>query len=117
MLDLLLLYFFVEYLGWGEVFAASVSFIVAITVNYVFSRNVVFTETERGILHGYSLFVIIALVSLGFVSVLMYVAVNILAYNYLSSRIIIAGLVGLWTYSANYFFNFRIHDQIDYLKK
>jgi putative flippase GtrA len=39
---------------------------------------------------------------------LMYVFVDMLGFDYIFSRVIIAGVVGMWNYLMNLYFNFRV---------
>lgn len=109
LFDLLLLFIFVDYFGMGEVGAAGIAFLIAVTINYFISRKFVFAETERKAMSGYMIF--IGFAGLGFVAVtsLMYLCVEVLEYNYLVSRIIIAAFVGIWNYLNNLYFNFKVH--------
>lgn len=110
ILDMLMLYTLVEFFHMWEVAAAALSFTVAVSINYTFSRRHVFFESERGMVSGYVYFVGVAALGLVMVSSLMYLAVDVWHIQYLLARTVIAGLVGAVGYAINYFFNFRMHE-------
>lgn len=107
-LDLVLLFLFTDALGWPPVLSAAVAFIIAVSLNYILSRYFVFKGTTRGFTAGHVGFLIIALSRLGIVTGMMHVLVNILAWNYLLSRIFIALFTGIWNYLLNLYFNFKV---------
>lgn len=107
-LDLVLLFLFTDALGWPPVLSAAVAFVLAVSLNYVLSRYFVFKGTTRGFAAGYAGFLVIALSGLGIVTGMMHVFVDILAWNYLLSRISIALFTGIWNYLLNLYFNFRV---------
>ena len=108
--DLALLFLFSEFLHWNYVLAAGVAFVIAVSVNYVLSRRYVFAGTLRSVHAGYAIFLLIAGVGLGLVTSLMYVCVYALGMNPFLSRVLIAGVVGLWNYVMNLYVNFRVHE-------
>ncbi|MEK7509416.1 MAG: GtrA family protein [Patescibacteria group bacterium] len=107
-LDLALLFLFTDYLGIYYVLSAGIAFVVAVSFNYALSRRFVFTGTLRSVHGGYVIFLLIAGVGLVLVMGLMYVCVDVLGFNYILSRIFIAGVVGFWTYFMNLYMNFRV---------
>ncbi len=107
-LDLALLFFLTDVLGVYYVFSAGIAFAIAVSLNYWLSREHVFPETERALESGYVIFLAIAGVGLFTVMGLMYLAVDVLGFSYILSRIIIAGFVGLWTYGMNLYVNFKV---------
>lgn len=107
-LDLALLFFFTDVLGVYYVFSAGLSFAIAVSINYWLAREHVFPETMQSFDTGYLLFVVIAGAGLCAVMGLMYLAVDVLGFGYIVSRIVIAGFVGLWTYGMNLYVNFNV---------
>jgi putative flippase GtrA len=113
-LDLILLFVLTDWIGINYLVSAALSFGLAITVNYYFSRNYVFPESEQKTLRGYFWFIVIALSGMAFVVGMMYILVTKLAVYYILARIMVAGITGLWNYFLNLYFNFRvagIHDK------
>ncbi len=108
LLDLLLLFIFVDYFEASYVSAASASFLIAVSVNYFISRHFVFKGTLRSVGRGYVNFILIALAGLIIIAVGMYVLTSILAVHYLLARITIAGMTGLWNYLMNLYVNFKV---------
>lgn len=108
ILDLMLLYIFTDLFLWNYILSAGVAFIVAVSVNYYFSRKLVFKGTLRSVHSGYGIFLIITGVGLVAVTGLMFVFVDMFLWNYLLSRVVIAGIVGLWNYLMNLYVNFQV---------
>ncbi len=108
LFDLFLLYFFIDFLKIYYVYATATAFGIAVSINYVLSRRFVFHGTLRSAHAGYGIFILIALVGLGAVTGLMVFFVEVLHMNYFPSRIIIAGMVGMWNYLMNLYVNFKV---------
>lgn len=108
LFDLLLLYVLIDYVGIYYVYATAAAFGIAVSINYVLSRRYVFKGTLRSVHSGYGIFLMIALAGLLAVTGLMVVFVEILHMHYLPSRIIIAGMVGMWNYFMNLYVNFKV---------
>ena len=108
VLDLILLYLLVEIGSLLYGVAASISFVIASSVNYVLSRTYVFQGTVRDMQTGYALFVFIGFVGLGMVVMGMYVFVEYFAFHYIVARILVGGFVGLWNYAMNLYVNFKV---------
>jgi len=107
-LDLAILYLLTDVFGWHYVLSAGIAFLVAVSINYALSRKVVFRGTERSAHHGYAIYLGITAVGLGAVMGLMALLVGALGWHYLSSRVIVAGAVGIWNYLMNLYVNFRV---------
>ena len=105
--DLLLLYFFVEFLKINYLIATIIAFIIAVSLNYYFNRKYTFSFTKSNYTKAYLVFMIIDGICLGIISLSMYTFVDILGYNYFISRIIIAGFIGLFNYALHWFITFR----------
>lgn len=108
LFDLLLLYIFTDILGVGYVTSAGVSFLIAVSCNYLLSRKLVFSETTRGHREGYVYFLAIALSGLALVTGSMYILVEYLGVHYLVARVFVSGVTGIWNYTMNLLFNFKI---------
>lgn len=108
LLDLGLLFFFIDTLKWPSVFAAAVSFFVAVSLNYSISRAWIFRGSEKPELSRMSGFLLISLVGLGIVSGGMYIFNSLLEIHYLVSRLLVASLTGFWNYLINLYINFRV---------
>lgn len=106
--DLLLLALLKESLGFHYLLSAAVAFAVAVSINYVISRSVVFKGTLRPFRSGYLIFAGVAGISLVAVTILMAICVEALGFDYLFARLMVACLVGLWSYLMNLFVNFKV---------
>jgi putative flippase GtrA len=107
-LDLAMLFLLTDGVGIHYLLSACIAFVLAVSINYCLSRRHVFSQTSRPFASGYAYFFGIALVGLGAIVGLMYVAVDVLGFHYLASRIAVAGAVGIWTYFMNLYLNFRV---------
>lgn len=111
LLDLFLLFVFIDVLQYNYIFSAGVAFLIAVSINYVVSRNYVFSGTLRETKTGYFYFVLIVLAGLLTVLGGMYILVTVLNFNYLISRLCIALTTGIWNYLMNLFVNFKVAGQ------
>lgn len=107
-LDLLLLFILVEVFLVHQVLASAVAFFVAVSINYVLSRQYVFKTTLRGVKVGYLNFIIIAFVGLLIVTGGMYVLTILLSVHFLIARVLVAGVTGFWNYLMNLYVNFKV---------
>lgn len=110
-LEFLLLYTLVEFFFWNEVIAATCSLILALFVNYVVSRKLVFKETTRTFSKGLLIFFGFAAINITLVTLCMFIAVEVLEHNYLISRLIIGLFFGGVTYLNNLYFNFKVNEK------
>lgn len=108
LFDLLLLSLFIGVLHWNPAGAAGFAFLIAVSINYVLSRRFVFKGTLRSVHAGYGGFLAIAGCGLLIVTVGMHGLVNVLGWNYLLSRVLIALVTGTWNYLLNLYVNFRV---------
>lgn len=108
LFDLLLLFILTEVFFLNYLHSAAVAFLIAVSINYVLSRCLVFKGTTRGPLSGYANFFIIAGLGLLFVTVSMYVLVELYGVYYVLARVVVAAVTGVWNYLMNLFFNFKV---------
>lgn len=108
LFDLLLLSIFIGVFKWDAAASAGLGFLIAVSINYVISRRFVFKGTLRSVHAGYGGFLLIAGCGLLIVTLGMHWLVNVLAWNYLVSRVLIALLTGTWNYLLNLYVNFRV---------
>ncbi len=106
-LDVGLLWIFVEKLGLSYLVAATIAFLVAMTLHYILSRLWVFSESRRGMASGYVYFLANAgiglVVTLGAFAALM----AITGLHYLIARIFASVAGGLIVFGLNAVFNFK----------
>jgi putative flippase GtrA len=111
LFDLALLFLFIDFLGMHHVVAAGAAFLIAVSCNFLISRRFVFQGTSRPPGKSYAAFLLIAGTGLVAVAGLMYVAVDLFGLHYLVSRVLIAGVVGMWNYLMNLYMNFKVVGQ------
>lgn len=108
LLDLGLLFVLIDFFGVHYAVAAAVSFIIAVSINYALSRRHVFKGSDQRVSISYTIFITVAGVGLVLVVGLMYLAVDVFEFNYIVSRIIIAGFVGMWSYLLHLYLTFQV---------
>jgi putative flippase GtrA len=108
MLDLVLLWTMVEKLGVNYLVATGSAFLIAVSINYLVSRKIVFNITKTKLVSGYINFIVIAtfgiILTTGSVAVLTY----LFGFYYLFARILTAGMVGIFNYILNLRYNFKV---------
>lgn len=110
-LELLLLRVFLYNLHFPAFLGAGVAFLIAETISHIVVRKYVFSETTRSPYVSYILYLSIAGASLIFVSFSMHILVEIYHFNPFLSRIGIGIFTGIWNFSMNLFFNFKVAHQ------
>lgn len=88
--------------------AAAIAFLIAVSINYLLSRRLVFKGTTRAQSSGYMYFLMIAAFGMLLVTLGMYVLVEKWGMYYMISRVLISCVTGIWNYTMNLFFNFRV---------
>lgn len=108
LFDLILLFFFIDTLHWLPAFAAGLSFLLAVSINYFVSQAWVFKGSQKQHVSLASGFFAVSLMGLGIVSLGMYIFTSVFHLHYLVARIIIASFTGFWNYLVNLHYNFRV---------
>ena len=103
-----LLFVFIDFFKMQYLVATAVAFVIAVSINFALSRSVAFRETERSIPVSYIGFLGIGTVALFVIMFSMYVAVDVFAFNYFVSRILIAIIVGFCNYLFNLYQTFNV---------
>lgn len=106
--DLVLIYLFTEYAQMPYYASTFVGFLIAVSVNYVLSRRIVFSKTERRYHHGYAYFLALAVLAGATITGLVFVLVSFGGLPYLVARIMVGGFTGIVNYLLNLHFNFRV---------
>jgi putative flippase GtrA len=106
--DVAILFLFIDVFNMHYLLATGLAFVIAVSINYLITRRYVFSKTTRAFHHGYIAFLSIA--GFGMVSVLslMTLFVEVLQWNYIVSRVLIACVIGTINYLLNLFFNFKV---------
>ena len=108
VLDLGLLYLFNDFFNLNYLFSAGVASLISVSINYYFARKILFSKTNRKFDHGYYYFILITGIGLIFIILLMALLVEVFNLDPFTSRISIAGVIGMWNYLMNLFFNFKM---------
>ena len=108
LFDLGLLYLLVRGAHMDYLVATIVAFLVANALSYFLARRLVFAGTKRGLRAGLIYFLAIAALSAFAVALLMWLAVGVLHFEVILSRIGAASIVGVGGYLLNLMVNFRV---------
>jgi putative flippase GtrA len=111
ILDLFLLWIFVEMIGLSYIIAAPIAFILAASINYTISRKWVFRGSKRSLHFGYLYFLKFAFLGAAITTLLMFLIITKTTFNLFTSRAIVASLVGIGNYLANLYLNFKVAGQ------
>lgn len=108
ILDLGLLYCLVHFGKVPYLAGTSISFLIAISLNYYISRQIVFPQSETKHTQGYTRFIGYACGALLLTLLFMYISVTILSASFIIARIVVSGIVGVLTYLLNLYTNFKV---------
>ncbi|MEK7511269.1 MAG: GtrA family protein [Patescibacteria group bacterium] len=106
--DLLLLAFVIEVGNVPYYTAVPICFAIAVSINYLISRHVVFHGTTRNFHTGYLYFLLSAAGGAVLTTSGVAVLIEFLGVHYLPARLAVAGVVGIANYLLNLHFNFRV---------
>ena len=108
LFDLAMLFIAVHFFKIPYYIATPCTFLIAVTCNYLISRKLVFTGTERGLYRGYANFAAVALFAAFITTSLVGGLVSLFGLYYLAARILVAGIVGMGNYLFNLYINFKV---------
>jgi putative flippase GtrA len=108
LFDLGLLFLLVRAIHLDYLVATIVAFLVANGLSYFLARWLVFDGTKRGLSAGFVYFLVIAALSAFAVTLMMWLAVSVLHFDVILSRIGAAGVTGVGGYLLNLMLNFRV---------
>lgn len=103
----LALMFLLRACGVSSALAAGLAFLVAVSLNYLISRHVVFHGTERPLGHGYALFIGMALAG-ALLTAVGVQALLPLGLPLLAVRLLVSLPIGLLNYTFNLYVNFAV---------
>jgi len=110
LVDLSLLYIFTEYLHLWYIWSATLSFLITAVVNYTIQKYWTFKNDSRQIFRQLTIFIIIQVIGLILNNVLLYCLVEFVGLWYILAKIIAAGLVLIWNFSAGKTFVFNVSE-------
>jgi putative flippase GtrA len=94
LLDLVLLWFFIEYTGMHYILAVVISFLISVSIQFLLIRYVFFRITHTSLAVSYTQFTAISTSGLILVTISVATAVEIFATPYILARIIAASITG-----------------------
>ena len=109
LLDLLLLFFFIDYFALRPEIGAVISFLLTGLLGYAFERYFIFQSQTRDFRSGFVLYLSIVLVGALLVYVGMLLLTHILMVHFMIARVAVAVLSGAWDYFMNFYVNFQVH--------
>lgn len=106
--DLVLIWIMTELFGVPYQVSTALGFLIAVSINYLLARKLVFKGTERRIHHGYLYFILFAGGGALLISGAVTFLVSFFALHYMTARILVACVVGVANYLFNLHVNFRV---------
>jgi putative flippase GtrA len=110
-LDLALMFLLRAAFGMEASRAAALSFLAAVSVNYLVSRHLVFAGTARKLAHGYGLFIGGALLGATLTGLGVALLTTLTAWPLLVIRFAVSMPIGLLNYLFNLYVNFKVAGQ------
>lgn len=110
-IDLASLYLFVEYFKIPVISASVISFILAVTNNFLFNKIWTFRNKSKNYRKLYIKFLIVSLVGLGLTVMSMHIMVNIIGIWYMFAKALTSLIVLTWNFLANKFWTFRLTEK------
>lgn len=108
VIDLGLLYIFVEYGKIPILLAATLSFVFAVFVSFFLHKFFTFKVRDGNAFRQYAKFFLTSCVGLGLNTLILYVLVYKVGIWYIFAKIIAAGFVFIWNFSVNRYWTFHI---------
>ena len=108
LIDIALLYVFVEWAGIDYRLGAGLAFLIAVSINYFFSRAHVFVGTSRPLTSGYALFISLAMIGALCTALATWAFVSFFGMYYMVSRVLVGAILGFGTYTLNASFIFNV---------
>ncbi len=105
-IDFGITFLFKEKLKVQKYLSNSIGFITAASSNYFLNRIWTFHSEDPQILIEYSQFMIISLIGLAINTLVLWLIVSKLKWNFYFSKLLAIGVVTLWNFGANAFITF-----------
>lgn len=99
-------YLFKEKARLQKYLANALGFMLAASTNYFFNRIWTFQSENPQILVEYSEFILISFIGLGLNTLILWLIISRLKWNFYLSKLFAIGFVTLWNFFANAFFTF-----------
>ncbi len=111
VIDIGSLYIFVEYLGIEVIVGTVMSFLLAVTNNFVLNKSWTFKNKSSNYRKLYIKFFLVSLVGLGLTVASMYVLVEIFLIWYILAKALTSLLVLTWNFLANKLWTFKLREK------
>lgn len=112
-IDLGSLYLLVDFLHFHVLFAAAVSFVLAVVNNFILNKYWTFQNRSSNIRKQFIKFLLVSIIGLILTEMFMAIFVYGLMIWYMASKLITSGLVLTWNFLANKYWTFK--DRIYYV--
>ncbi len=96
-----------EHFKWNKYIASTLGFIFAATTNYIINRVWTFESTNPQWQAEFSKFLLFSLAGLALNNFFIYLFHGKLKLNFYGAKFIATGLVFIWNFTVNFFFNFK----------
>lgn len=110
-IDLVSLFIFVEYFLLPVIPATVLSFLLAVTNNFIFNKIWTFKNKSKNYRKLYVKFLIVSVVGLGLTVASMYIMVNVIGIWYMFAKAFTSLIVLTWNFLANKLWTFRLSEQ------
>ena len=105
-IDFGITYLFKEKVNLQKYLSNAIGFTAAASSNYFFNRIWTFHSDNPQVLVEYSQFMIISLIALGINTLILWLIVSHLKWNFYFSKLIAIGVVTIWNFIANAYITF-----------
>jgi len=105
-IDFGITYLFKEKVKLQKYLSNAIGFTAAASSNYLFNRIWTFHSDNPQVLVEYSQFMIISLIALGINTLILWLIVSHLKWNFYFSKLIAIGVVTIWNFIANAYITF-----------
>ncbi len=105
--DLAMLLALVRFLDMHYLIAATLAFIVAVSIHYAFARAWIFPGSERALKSGYAYFFVNAGIGLAITIALYAAFVELIGIHYIVARVVVSVIAGLAVFLLNAVLHFR----------
>lgn len=109
VVDVVLLYFFVEFGGIAVLPAAFLSFCGGVVNNYLWNKAWTFRVTSNNHHVLFTRFFLVAGIGLGLTLALMHLFVEVAGIWYIAAKILTSAIVLGWNFTANKYWTFKAH--------
>ena len=108
LIDIGGLFILVNYFKFPVLVAATISFLLAVTNNYIFNKNWTFKNASTNNRKLFIKFLIVHMIGLSINLLGMFVLVNLFAVWYIFAKVFVTGFVLTWNFLANKLWTFRV---------